>query len=329
MSDNTTDTTHTIPSSSNVPTADLAQKMALLEAENAALRAAITPSAPVTTIDAPRTKHLLISQEMVNLIPSLSGRHFFTAPDNPEDDDVCNEDIRFPKNVEQQYTAPTWDVPWPADKAGAHYQFEKSLVKILERQAHTTRPIDEFAVEYLSTVRDEDARKAFAEFIHVIRSQMALNARQIQEVRQDNYLRAKGLTPPPEKGKGDTITQDAINAKIKAAVDYAKAMPKKSDRGQPRGGRGGYGRGNRNWGNGGFQFGQQQRPQYQQQYQQQFQQYPQQHPGAYSQQVPYQQQPFAYQNQGYSDSGFFGQQPPQGFHRGRGRGNRGRGQTSQ
>jgi hypothetical protein len=170
-------------------------------------------------------------------------------------------------------------LPFPVERNSPYYHFEQALVKIIERQAHFTRPLDDFAVDFLARVTDPIARESVSEFLQIMRSQLAINAREIQELRTNNYLRAKGLQPAPEKKKGVSTSQEAIKASIKEAQEYAKALPsKKPEGGSGRGGRGGRG-GGRGWGNGNFHFGQQQqqRPYYQQQqqYQQpQYQQYP-------------------------------------------------------
>jgi len=299
--------------------------------ELAKIKALLLDSSPehTTTVDLPRTKQLIITDDAKELVPAISGEHFFFPPDDPEEDTIAPKDLLFHKNPLQQYHAPGWDLPFPVDRTSPYHHFEQALVKIIERQAHSTRPLDDFAVDFLANVTDPTARDTVSEFLQIMRSQLAINAREIQELRTNNFLRAKGLQPVPEKKKGVSTSQEAIKASIKEAQEYAKALPsKKPEGGSGRGGRSGRG-GGRGWGNGNFHFGQQQqqRPYYQQQYQQpQYQQYPGAHQTAPS---PQQQQPFGFSPQGYNDFNGNGQYPPQGFpksNRGRGRG---RGQSYQ
>ncbi|KAG0286733.1 hypothetical protein BGZ97_007328 [Linnemannia gamsii] len=302
--------------------------MASAEATHS-LYANASPTHPPTTIDPPRIQQLVVTDTLLQLIPSLSGNDFFAAPSDPELDHVYTAELYCAKNPMQQYTAPGWDLPWPANQQGAHYHFERALCRILERITDSTRPIDEFAAEFVAKCTDVTVRTDVAEFLHIARSQQALIARDIQQLRRENFLRAKGLQPAPEKKKGVTISKDTITADIKAAEDYAKAQPPKNNtQGGAQGGGRGH-RGGRGRGGGGRFFGQhQQQPQYQQQqyYQQQQQPYavPYQQPAHYQQQPP-----FAFQPQGFSDFSGYGQQPPQGFRGGRGGRGRGRGQTSQ
>ncbi|KAG0272949.1 hypothetical protein BGZ97_010847, partial [Linnemannia gamsii] len=166
---------------------------------------------------------------------------------DPEDDNISPKDLLFDKNPHQQYHAPGWDLPFPVERNSPYYHFEQALVKIIERQAHSTRPLDDFAVDFLARVTDPIARESVSEFLQIMRSQLAINAREIQELRTNNYLRAKGLQPAPEKKKGVSTSQEAIKASIKEAQEYAKALPsKKPEGGSGRGGRGGRG-GGRGW----------------------------------------------------------------------------------
>ncbi|KAG0195081.1 hypothetical protein BGX33_004327, partial [Mortierella sp. NVP41] len=145
------------------------------------------------------------------------------------------------------------------------------------------------------------ARQTIGEYLQIQRSKIAHIAREVQELRLNNFIRAKGLQPIPDKKKGVNIPADTINTSVKEAQEYARAMPnKKPNGGSGRGGRSGCG--GRGWGNNNFHFGQQQqRPPYQQQqYQQQpyYQQYPPTHQAAPS---PQQRTPFGYQPQGFND----------------------------
>jgi hypothetical protein len=280
-----------------------------------------------TTIEAPRTRLLVISPEAQELVPAISGDHFFFSPEDPDEDTVSPDDLQFPKNPQQQYSAPGWDLPFPVDRSSPYFHHEQDLVKIIERQAQSTRPLDDFAIDFFANVTDPVARQTVADFVQIMRSNLANNARGIQDMRLNNYLRAKGLQPVPDKKKGVSTSQATIKASIKAAEAYANALPKKqSNTGSSRGGKSNRGSG-RGWGGGNFQYGQQYRPQYQQQFQQnpQYQQYAPAYPPAPSQQ----QQQFTFPNQGFNDFNGFGQSQGQGFpksNRGRGRG---RGQNSQ
>ncbi|KAF9374396.1 hypothetical protein BGX21_004143, partial [Mortierella sp. AD011] len=132
--------------------------------------------------------------------------------------------------------------------SGPYQAFDKTLVKLQERQAFATRPVDEFATEIYARVQDPSIKQAVADFLHVIRSQLAITARQINDMRLDNYVRATGAKPAPEAEKGEYISKEDITARIKAAAEFAKAsappkatQPNRKNK-QGRGNRyGGYG----------------------------------------------------------------------------------------
>jgi len=238
----------------------------------------------------------------------MADKHFFTAPEPDVEDTNFADDVVFPKNQEQQYHAPSLDLPWP-NKAKSYQSLDKSLAKIQERLAFTTRPMDEFATDVFSSVSDPAMRDSILDFVQVIRSQLAITVRQITKMRKDNFIVAKGLKPTPDKGKGVAITQEDLTAQIKAAKEYKKACApaKDSSHGDNRR-RGRY----RN----GFRSSYFNRQFHQSQpYQQQGQ-----HQQAYS--APVQQAP-AYANQGYSHDDQSGHSSGSYFqrgHRGRGRG---------
>ncbi|KAF9176195.1 hypothetical protein BGZ50_001460, partial [Haplosporangium sp. Z 11] len=165
-------------------------------------------------------------------------------------------------------------------------------------------------MDAFSNIADENIRQSVLDFLQVLRSQLAITARKINRTRMDNFVRAKGFKPAPEKEKGMAITKDDLSAQIKAAEEFVTASgPNKSsqsNRGQSN--RGKYHRGNR-----GSYFNR-----YPQQQQRQFQTQYQQHQPAHFSQV--QQAPYAYLNNGYNDQ-YQGQQSGQYFQRGsRGRG---------
>ncbi|KAG0282263.1 hypothetical protein BGZ96_000652, partial [Linnemannia gamsii] len=89
MSD--TDNAHL--SFSSITPEDLAKIKAILDSSQQ----------PITSIELPRTKQLVISDEAKDLIPSISGEHFFFPPDDPEGDNVSPKDLLFDKNPHQQY----------------------------------------------------------------------------------------------------------------------------------------------------------------------------------------------------------------------------------
>ncbi|KAG9063323.1 hypothetical protein KI688_004205 [Linnemannia hyalina] len=162
--------------------------------EIANIKAFLTTQQSSTIIDLPRAKQLIITDDAASLIPSISVEHFFFPPDNPDDGTISPNDLLFDKNPLQQYTAP-------------------ALVKIIERQAYSTRPLDDLAVDFLAKVSDPAARQTVTDFIQIMRSNLANNAREVQELRNNNYLRAKGLQPVPEKKKGVSVSQEVIKAK--------------------------------------------------------------------------------------------------------------------
>ncbi|KAF8954552.1 hypothetical protein BGZ46_002885, partial [Entomortierella lignicola] len=140
---------------------------------------------------------LVIHPNYFRDIPSIDGKHFFTKPADPTDDLILDAIDVFPINPNQQYEAPIPKFNWPRGSE-IHQQFDKDLVKIQERQAHTTRPLDELAVELLK--QEEESEVDFPGFIHHIRSQLAITARMIQDIRMENYTHAiKAKQKPKSK----------------------------------------------------------------------------------------------------------------------------------
>ncbi|KAF9977632.1 hypothetical protein BGZ75_010251, partial [Mortierella antarctica] len=138
-------------------------------------------------VEAPRARLLVLPEELIEAVPSIAGKNFFSAPEAEDDDPVFMDDVVFPKNQEQQYHAPNLDLPWP-DKSKSHQSFDKSLAKIQERLAFTTRPVDEFATDVFANVSDPALRASILDFVQVIRSQLAITARQITKMRKDNFV---------------------------------------------------------------------------------------------------------------------------------------------
>ncbi|KAF9178249.1 hypothetical protein BGZ50_007949, partial [Haplosporangium sp. Z 11] len=262
MSDLTTSDNETIN--------QLRQQIAALEATVSAMQP------PLHQIDAPRPRILLIPDELKEALPAITGKDFFTEPSSSDNDHVLTEEVMFPKNTKQQYKAPAMELPWPQDSE-TYQSFDKILIKIQERLAFTTRPLDEFAVNAFSNIADENTRQSVLDFLQVLRSQLAITARQITRTRMDNFVRAKGFKPAPEKGKGKMITRDDLSAQVKAAEEFATAsVPNKSSQSN----RGQSNRGRHHHGNRGSYFGR-----YSQQQQRQFQPQQQQHQPTHFSQV--------------------------------------------
>ncbi|KAG0205794.1 hypothetical protein BGX28_002665 [Mortierella sp. GBA30] len=290
----------------------LLQKLASLEATVSVLQNQPRDSLPPNQIEAPRARILVLPEDLKEAVPAITGKHFYAEPTSPDDDPVYTGDVVFPKNPEQQYSAPVMELPWP-DKAKSHQAFDKSLVRIQDRLAFITRPVDEFAADAFSSIEDPDIRQSVLDFTQIVRSQLAITARQITKMRTENYVWAKGLKPAPDKGKGVSISKDELKAEIKAAEDFAKASaPSKTSQSSNNNSQSGRGKNNRGY-RGGY-FGRFPQQQYQQQ------QFQQQYQPPYFPQV---QGSYGYPSQGY-DEQFTGHQG-QYFQRG-GRG-RGRGQA--
>ncbi|KAG0345081.1 hypothetical protein BG004_003980 [Podila humilis] len=213
-------------------------------------------SHPLQT-DAPRARFLVIPDELIEAMSSIAGKHFFTAPEAADDDDpVFLDNAVFPKirgnNTMLQdliFLGPTMP----------------------KRTSLATSLQDEFAAETYANISDPVIRTSILDFLQIMRSQLAITARQITQMRKDNFVLARGLKPVLEKkGKGETITQEDLIAQITACKEYEKACaPAKKDsshRGDNRGRRGQYRNG---YFNRQFQQPQPQHYYYQQQGQQQ------------------------------------------------------------
>ncbi|KAG0307268.1 hypothetical protein BGZ98_000669 [Dissophora globulifera] len=149
---------------------------------------------------------LIVPDDLKEAMPAISGMNFFKEPADAADDTIFTDDVMFPKNPEQQYTAP-----------------------IQDRLAFITRPVDDFAVDAFSSIEDPDIRQSIFDFTQIVRSQLAITARQITKMRGDNYLSGKGLKPAPDKAKETTISKEDITSQIRAAESFAAAStPPKS-----------------------------------------------------------------------------------------------------
>ncbi|KAF9898939.1 hypothetical protein BX616_003431 [Lobosporangium transversale] len=161
MSDNSTDNTHNA----------LLHEINTLRQQVAALTQANPSSSSPSpiTIDRPQAKILVLSDTLKAAVPSLDGSHFFRPPDNSGDDNILTEYVLYPKNPDQQYKAPSLELPWPQETT-SFQRVDKWLSQLQERQAHATRPLDEFLAEYFHKVHDPALRQIVADFGHVMRS---------------------------------------------------------------------------------------------------------------------------------------------------------------
>ncbi|KAF9996801.1 hypothetical protein BGZ65_007621, partial [Modicella reniformis] len=163
---------------------------------------------------------LVLSGELIAAYPSITAKYFFQAPSEPVDDVILKNTIVFPKNRDQQCSAPSLELPWPQD---ATTYLDKTLQQVQESFAFLTRPLDDFVAEVFTSHPDENTKRAVADYAHTMRSQLALAARRVTDTRLDYYVQAKGLKPAPSDDKGTTIPQDVISAHIKKAEAYTEA----------------------------------------------------------------------------------------------------------
>lgn len=201
---------------------------------------------------------------LVAAVPSITGAHFFEAPENPDDDVIFRDMAPFPINTSQEYKPPKdFGVAWP-DNSSEAQTFERYLIRIQETVAQQTRPLDDFAVEIYQSVTPSDLKNGILDVVHLLRSQQCLLARQITDMRAELFIKAKGLKPAPLE-KSATFSTTGIQARIAAAklLTPTKSNSTQSNNRQRQRGRGGYG----NYQYQGQQGGQYQQPQ---QYQQQF-----------------------------------------------------------
>ncbi|KAF9205364.1 hypothetical protein BGZ49_004127 [Haplosporangium sp. Z 27] len=134
----------------------------------------------------PYPYYIPIPSGLMGTIPSLDGKHFFIKPTDPADDYILDDIDIFSRNEHQQYHAPLLDFHWPQGSE-IHQKFDNDLVMIQERQAHTTRPLDELAVEAYCNMSEPDTDIDLIGYIQHIRSQLSITARLIQQMRMDNY----------------------------------------------------------------------------------------------------------------------------------------------
>ncbi|KAF9397201.1 hypothetical protein BGZ94_006377, partial [Podila epigama] len=158
-------------------------------------------------VEAPRARLLVLPDELLEAVPTLSDKHSFTA--SGEGDDVV-----FAKNQEQQYHTPAMDLPWP-DKSKSHHGFDKNLARIQERLAFTTRPVDEFAADAFAFFSDLVQRRAILDFVQIVRSQLAITARQITKKRaRTSSCRPMASSPHPTRAKEQAYSSQVQRAPV-------------------------------------------------------------------------------------------------------------------
>ncbi|KAF9205363.1 hypothetical protein BGZ49_004126 [Haplosporangium sp. Z 27] len=167
--------------------------------------------------------------ELLEIAPILNGQHFFTKPTDSTHDFILDEIDIFSTNYYQQYQAPVMNFQWPQGSE-MYQEFDRNLARIQERQAHSTRPLDEFAAEIFPFLEDCLSVDILG-FIHHIRSQLAVTARQIQQMRMENYSNAlegksisasrnetaiayQGVTSRNNVGSNDSPASSTINESI-------------------------------------------------------------------------------------------------------------------
>ncbi|KAF9205362.1 hypothetical protein BGZ49_004125 [Haplosporangium sp. Z 27] len=153
-----------------------------------------------------------IPSELLEAIPSLDGKNFFTKSSDLADDYILDTIDIFPMNPYQEYQAPMPDFHW-LQGSEIHQWFDKNLVKIQGRQAHTTRPLDKLAVEL--TNKKLNSFMDCPGFIHHIRSQLTITARLIQEMHKENYDNV--LAPRNET----TVAYHDAAIRTKAGSDFS------------------------------------------------------------------------------------------------------------
>ncbi|KAF9993026.1 hypothetical protein BGZ79_002373 [Entomortierella chlamydospora] len=170
-------------------------------------------------IDSLRSGVLYIPHQLLEAIPTISGRCFFIRPSNPLDDPVTSissASSTFAMNPNQQYQAPKLNHSWPQGSE-VYQAIDANLVKIQERQAYSTRPLDKLATCTLDHITDQEMRKEIFQLIHLTRSQLSMTARQIQEMRLDNYADAIGAKPELVSENGTSPSNDAVVTKTTPA----------------------------------------------------------------------------------------------------------------
>ncbi|KAF9194131.1 hypothetical protein BGZ49_003204, partial [Haplosporangium sp. Z 27] len=164
-------------------------------------------------MDTSKPSQLSILPALLDTIPSLDGKHFFISPPDLSDDCILDEIDIFPMNPNQQYQAPTPDFYWPQGSE-IHQGFDRNLARIQERQAHTTRPLDELAVDFSNM--DPELPMNFPYFIHHIRSQLTITARLVQEMRMENNANALGANPEIISNNEILVARHEVVAEIEA-----------------------------------------------------------------------------------------------------------------
>lgn len=232
-------------------------------------------------------QELTPNEELLELIPAMSGKNFFKRPKPDETHNLDLDFPRYPKNTMQSYTAPLVSaLPWPTN-AGDDQKVDKLLAKYQEYCALLTKPLDTYAASTLGSNKwDDDHKESVRQFVQLFRSHIADLSHKIADDRYERFLHAKELRPTANEGKEILISSEEMADHVKetqlarSASTKPKGSQYNSSQGKPHRGRGGYhnGRGAFNNWNSPQQYLQQQQPQQQQYQQQQYYQQQQQGP---------------------------------------------------
>ncbi|KAG0345736.1 hypothetical protein BGZ54_005448, partial [Gamsiella multidivaricata] len=98
--------------------------------------------------------------------------------------------------------------------------------------ARLTRPIDVFAATLtINNDVDDDTKKDFYAFFHLLRSQLAAVAHKIADERQDRYLQARALQTTSRKKREPMLSTEQIVDRIKETELAKKITNPKPERG--------------------------------------------------------------------------------------------------
>ncbi|KAF9993027.1 hypothetical protein BGZ79_002374 [Entomortierella chlamydospora] len=145
-------------------------------------------------LGAMQSSFLSIPHQLLEAIPTINGKYFFDTPSDPLYDPVFRQSVVFAINPNQQYQAPKLDQSWPQDSE-MYQNIDANFAKIQEKQAYITKPLDKLATLIFANVQDPIARINLFRYLHIARSQLAITAQQIQEMRLENHACASRVIP--------------------------------------------------------------------------------------------------------------------------------------
>ncbi|KAF9176152.1 hypothetical protein BGZ50_001643, partial [Haplosporangium sp. Z 11] len=161
-------------------------------------------------------QELTPNEELLELIPSMSGANFYKRPKSGESHNLDLDFPKYPKNTLQNYTAPlVGPHPWPQN-SGDDQKVDKLLAKYQEQCALLTKPLDTYAATIIGSNKyDNNHKESVRHFVQLYRSHLADFAHKIADDRNERYLQAKELRSASNDGRETLISSEELAEHVK------------------------------------------------------------------------------------------------------------------